>query len=136
MSHKTALLSVTFATWQISVDLRQHHTNRHRIAPRVFQPLELVPIVDLPSGDGLIYMTAVAANSTDSTYWEGCYHLYTPHDQAFPGTVLSTGMEDFFGVNTHFSTLCQRCSPLGFRPPTAPQPRHPASSRKMDRRWD
>eukprot|EP01050_Picozoa_sp_SAG11_P045180 SAG11_NODE_22373_length_407_cov_0.831169_2_plen_81_part_01 len=80
-------------------------------------------------------MTAVAANSTDSTYWEGCYHLYTPHDQAFPGTVLSTGMEDFFGVNTHFSILYQR-SPLGFRPPTAPQPRHARSSRKMGPRWD
>ena len=77
-----------------------------RNAPRVFQPLELVPIVDLPSGDGLIYMTAVAANSTDSTYWEGCYHMYTPHDQAFPGTVLSTGMEDFFGAKP-----CLPCGP-------------------------
>jgi len=25
-----------------------------------------------------------------------CYHLYTPYNEEFPGTVLSTGMEDFF----------------------------------------
>ena len=25
-----------------------------------------------------------------------CYHLYTPYAEPFPGTVLSTGMEDYF----------------------------------------
>lgn len=67
----------------------------HKLS-QTFQPLDWVPIVDLPSGDGLIYMTAISANSSSNNFWEGCYHLYTPYQQAFPGTVLSTGMEDFF----------------------------------------
>jgi len=72
-----------------------------RIEAKVFQPLDWVPIVDIPSNktapiDGLVYMTAIAANSTSNNFWEGCYHLYTPYEQEFPGTVLSTGMEDFF----------------------------------------
>ena len=67
-----------------------------KIESKVFQPLDWVPIVDLPTGEGLIYMTAIAANSTSNNFWEGCYHLYTPYSEAFPGTVLSTGMEDFF----------------------------------------
>ena len=68
----------------------------HKIESTVFQPLDWVNIVDLPSGDGLVYMTAITANSSTNNFWEGCYHLYTPHEQAFPGTLLSTGMEDFF----------------------------------------
>lgn len=53
-----------------------------------------VPVVDVPSGDGLVYQTALAVESKNKNFLEGCYHLYTPHDQAFPGTVLSTGTED------------------------------------------
>jgi hypothetical protein len=68
----------------------------HKIESVTFQPLEWVNIVDIPSGQGLVYLTAITANSSTSNFWEGCYHLYTPHDQPFPGTVLSTGMEDFF----------------------------------------
>jgi hypothetical protein len=68
----------------------------HRIEAKTFQPLEFVPIVDVPSGQGLVLMTAIAANSSSNNFWEGCYHLYTPHKQLFPGTVLSTGMEGSF----------------------------------------
>ena len=50
--------------------------------------------MDVPSGDGLVYQTALAVESKNKNFLEGCYHLYTPHDQAFPGTVLSTGTED------------------------------------------
>jgi hypothetical protein len=49
-------------------------------------------------------MTAIAANSSSNNYWEGCYRLYTPHSQPFPGTVLSTGMEDFFDSAYGFET--------------------------------
>ena len=68
----------------------------HKIEERTFAPFEVVPIVDLPSGSGLIYMHAIAANSSSFNFWEGCYRLHTPHAQPFPGTVLSTGTEDYF----------------------------------------
>ena len=42
----------------------------HKIEQRTFQPGEWVPIVDLPSGDGLVYMTAIQASSRSSNYWE------------------------------------------------------------------
>ena len=41
-------------------------------------------------------MTALAVESANKNFLEACYHLFTPHDQAFPGTVLSTGTEDYF----------------------------------------
>jgi hypothetical protein len=53
-----------------------------------------VAVVDVPEGNGLVYQTALAVESKNKNFLEGCYHLYTPHDQAFPGTVLSTGTED------------------------------------------
>ena len=128
----------------------------HTIEEKLYQPLEWVPIVDLPTGDGLVspfsptrvwsasqppsptaapvprapltlpvsgvssrwlccrpsplpagltfedgrlpqvYMTALAVESANKNFLEACYHLFTPHDQAFPGTVLSTGTEDYF----------------------------------------
>ena len=74
-----------------------------KIENRVFDSLDFVPIVDLPSGDGLVYMTAIAVNSSSENFWEGCYHLRTPYAQPFPGTVLSTGMEDFFDSSYGFS---------------------------------
>eukprot|EP00936_MAST-01D_sp_MAST-1D-sp1_P002659 g2659.t1 len=74
-----------------------------KIERRTFDSLDFVPIVDLPQGDGLVYMTAIAASSTSPNFWEGCYHLHTPYAQPFPGTVLSTGMEDFFDSSYGFS---------------------------------
>eukprot|EP01050_Picozoa_sp_SAG11_P013020 SAG11_NODE_1491_length_4810_cov_1.999363_7_plen_327_part_00 len=68
----------------------------YTIERALFQPLDWVPVVDLPSGDGLVLMTALAVESYNQNFLEGCYHLMTPHDQSFPGTVLSTGTEDYF----------------------------------------
>ena len=53
-------------------------------------------LVDLKAGRGLVYLVALAAQSASYDFWEGCVHLHTPHAQPFPGTVLSTGMEDYF----------------------------------------
>jgi hypothetical protein len=55
-----------------------------------------VPLVDLKAGRGLVYLVALAAQSASYDFWEGCVHLHTPHAQPFPGTVLSTGTEDYF----------------------------------------
>ena len=68
----------------------------HKIEDKTLAPFEAVPIVDLPSGSGLIYMHAIAAASASFNFWEGCYRLHVPHAQPFPGTVLSTGTEDYF----------------------------------------
>jgi hypothetical protein len=74
----------------------------HKIESRVFQPLAWVPLLDLPSQDGLIFQTTLAVESDNLNFLEACYHLYTPHDQAFPGTVLSTGTEDYFDSAYYF----------------------------------
>ena len=68
----------------------------HKIENTVFTPLSWVPLVDIPTGNGLIYLVALAAQSASYQFWEGCVHLHTPHQQPFPGTVLSTGTEDYF----------------------------------------
>jgi hypothetical protein len=128
----------------------------HKIESRLFQPLDWVPIVDLPSGDGLVFMHTLAVQSANQNFLEGCYRapasldlhrsaichpstpspglapprpaspprplafylptsrrtrlesplssadLYTPHTQSFPGTVLSTGTEDYFDSAYYF----------------------------------
>lgn len=68
----------------------------HKIEAAVFQPGEHVPLLDLPEGGGLVYMHAIAVESTNTSFWEGCYHLFTPHATPFPGVLLGTGMEDYF----------------------------------------
>lgn len=40
-----------------------------KIDSKLFQPMDFVPIVDLPSGDGLVYMTSIAVNSTSENFW-------------------------------------------------------------------
>ena len=74
----------------------------HKIENKRYQPLEWVPIVDLAEGTGLVYQTALAVESGNLNFLEGCYHLYSPHNQPFPGTVLSTGTEDFFDSANYF----------------------------------
>ena len=68
----------------------------HKLEAQPFAPLEFVPLVNLPTGDGVIYMHAIAASSASFNFWEGCYRMHTPHDAPWPGLVLSTGMEDYF----------------------------------------
>ena len=75
-----------------------------------------VPVVDMPTGNGLIYQTALAVQSANKHFLEGCYHLYTPHDEPFPGTVLSTGTEDCTPVPLPFPyghNVTSSCSAAG-----------------------
>ena len=74
-----------------------------KIENEVFQPLDYVTIADVPDGDGLLFMHAISASSSTNNFWEGCYRLYTPHNESFPGTVLSTGMEDYFDSSYGFA---------------------------------
>ena len=38
----------------------------------------------------------LAVQSGDLNFLEGCFHAYTPYNQSYPGTLLSTGTEDYF----------------------------------------
>ena len=43
-------------------------------------------------------MTSLFVNGTvaNYNYMEGCFHFYSPPTQAWPGLLLSTGMEDYY----------------------------------------
>jgi len=66
-------------------------------------PLEWVPIVDIPNGKGLFFMQTLAVQSGNLNFLEGCFHQYTPYDQPFPGTIISTGTEDYFDSAWYFN---------------------------------
>jgi hypothetical protein len=42
----------------------------HKIVAKTFLALEFVPIVEIPDGDGLIYMHTISANSTQASFCE------------------------------------------------------------------
>jgi len=66
-------------------------------------PIDWVNLVDVPTGSGLFFMHTLAVKSGNLNFLEGCYHSYTPYGQAFPGTVLSTGTEDYFDSAWYFN---------------------------------
>jgi len=70
---------------------------------QVVQPLAWVPIADLPNARGLFFMHTLSVQSGNLNFLEGCYHLYTPYNMSFPGTVLSTGTEDYFDSGWYFN---------------------------------
>jgi hypothetical protein len=68
----------------------------HKIENQTFAPLAWVPIVDIPSGHGLLLSHTLAVTSGNLNFLEGCYHAYPQHDQPFPGLIVSTGTEDYY----------------------------------------
>ncbi len=85
----------------------------HKIEGHTFQPAAWVPILDLRSGRGLVYQTAIQVSSSSASFWEGCFHLYTPHEQPFPGVLLGTGFEDFYDSSFGFSAGPYRFPTVG-----------------------
>jgi hypothetical protein len=69
---------------------------------KIFKPVDWVPLVDIPQGSGLFFMHSLSVNSGNLNFLEGCYHQYTPYNAPFPGTVLSTGTEDYFDSAWYF----------------------------------
>lgn len=63
---------------------------------------EYVTLVDIPQGGGMLFQHTLIVQSLDLNFLEGCYHAYTPHGQTFPGTLLSTGTEDYFDSAWYF----------------------------------
>jgi len=70
---------------------------------QLVSPLEWVPIVDQPDGNGLFWMQTLSVASGSLNFLEGCYHQYTPYDTPFPGVLLSTGTEDYFDSAWYFN---------------------------------
>jgi len=70
---------------------------------KVVKPLEFVPVADVPLGKGLFFMHTLYVQSNNLNFLEGCYHQYAPYNQNFPGTVLSTGTEDYFDSGWYFN---------------------------------
>jgi len=76
--------------------------NLQRIQKSV-QPLEYVDVVSVPSGPGVHFFSTLAVSSGNLNFLEGCYHQYSPYNEAYPGTLLSTGTEDYFDSGWYFN---------------------------------
>ena len=51
---------------------------------------------------GLIFAHSMAVASGNYNFMEGCYHLFAPAAAAWPGQLLSTGMEDYYDSAFYF----------------------------------
>jgi len=68
------------------------------------QPLEYVDLVSVPAGkSGVQFFSTLAVASGNLNFLEGCYRFYSPPTQAYPGTLLSTGTEDYFDSGWYFN---------------------------------
>ncbi len=74
-----------------------------RLLPETFAAHGFVTFAEVPRGyAGMLFMHAMHASSGARDFFEGCYHTYDPHtdsplaDDVWPGSVLSTGFEDYF----------------------------------------
>ena len=66
------------------------------ILQTTFQPLEFVSVAQVPSGfSGALFLHSLAVQSSTMNFVEGCYHAYPASNHTFPGTIVSTGTEDF-----------------------------------------
>jgi len=60
-------------------------------------PYRPVNLAALPGGTRGIYFAHSFQSVSDSMgFFEGCYRIFTPATQPFPGTILSSGLEDYF----------------------------------------
>jgi len=74
------------------------------INQRSLQPLEYIDLVSVPAGkSGLHFFSTLAVASGNQNFMEGCYRFYSPPTQAYPGTLLSTGTEDYFDSGWYFN---------------------------------
>lgn len=71
------------------------------------KPLQVLDVANVPTGySGQLFMSTIAV-SNDGTgglnFLEGCFHMYDPPTTPFPGTVLSTGTEDYYDSGWYFN---------------------------------
>jgi len=72
------------------------------IVNQQFKPLQYIDFAVVPSGSGVFFMHTLAVQSGNLNFLEGCYHMYQ-NGQEFPGTILSTGTEDYFDSAWYFN---------------------------------
>ena len=77
---------------------------RLQVRERVpYAPLEPMVVADVPKGtSGAVFLTTVWWDSASPNTIEGCWRAYTPRDAPWPGMVLSTGWEDYYGASWGF----------------------------------
>jgi len=71
----------------------------------LFNPLDWITLANVPQGQGIkgfIFLHSLQVLSGNWNFLEGCYHTYT-NNQDFPGTLLSTGTEDYFDSAWYFN---------------------------------
>lgn len=74
-----------------------------RVMNRTLAPLEFVELAAVPEGHaGLHFMTALQAHSANPNFLEGCFHAYQYVGEEWPGTVLSSGTEDYVNSAWYF----------------------------------
>ena len=89
----TENLPTSFNGFQLPSDAR---LTLHKIENKTYDPLSWVPVVDIPSGEGMLLSHTLAVASGNLNFLEGCYHAYPEYEQQFPGLIVSTGTEDYF----------------------------------------
>lgn len=67
------------------------------------QPLEYLAVTNVPTGNGYHFLTFLSAQSGNLNFLEGCFHTYSPYNQSYPGTLMSTGTEDYFDSGWYFN---------------------------------
>lgn len=67
-------------------------------------PLDFYNVASVPAGKtGTVFMTSLFVRGTRSLkFMEGCWHMYSPPSQAWPGTPLASGMEDYYDSAFYF----------------------------------
>ena len=82
------------------------------------KPLEVLDVANIPTGNsGLLFMSTLAVNNSgvgSLNFLEGCFHMYDPPTQQFPGTLLSTGTEDYYDSGWYFNAGEFRMPVSGF----------------------
>ena len=69
-----------------------------------YDALAWVPLLDVPSpARGAIVQNTLAVETADLNFQEGCVHHYSAHDEAFPGLIIATGLEDWYNSAYYFS---------------------------------
>ena len=85
------------------VTIPQHARLLQFVTNATIPPLEVVDLASVPAGtSGLLFMHVISGAAENPNSLEGCYHLFSPPTAPWPGTLLSTGTEDFFDSAYYF----------------------------------
>ncbi|CAK0823498.1 unnamed protein product [Prorocentrum cordatum] len=67
-------------------------------------PLDFYSVASAPAGQsGTVFLTSLFVRGTGSVkFMEGCWRMRSPPAQAWPGTLLASGMEDYYDSAFYF----------------------------------